>query len=149
MITPLRPHRPVSRGRRVIGVDPELTAALAPVLRDLDGPDGTRLRVGESDWADDVPGSAGMMLWDSGGSGTGIRVELGRPLADQIAFVADQVQEQAVEALWREGRPTNWPACPQHPATHPAAAVARDGRAYWICPVSRETISRIGGLGAP
>ncbi len=89
------------------------------------------------------------MLWDTDGSGMGVRVELRRPRAVQVAFVADQVQEFAVEALWRLGRPTNWPRCPRHPATHPAAAEERGGEAYWVCPVSRETIGVIGGLGAP
>lgn len=125
----------------------ELSTALAPVLRDLRGPVGIRLKVVDEEWAD-LPGRATAMIWEPSGTGMGIQVELGRPLAAQIASVADQVQEFVVEALPGVGRPTNWPRCPHHPANHPAAAAERDGEAYWICPVLGETICGIGALGA-
>lgn len=72
----------------------------------------------------------------------------GDPLPQRIAGVADQVQEWAVEELWRTGRPATWPECPWHPGSHPMTAVARDGRAGWTCPGSGREAGLIGTLGA-
>ncbi|MGK5678508.1 hypothetical protein [Actinoplanes sp. URMC 104] len=127
---------------------PELTAALAPVLRELEGPGGVRLKVVDEGWENPMPGDATAVVWDPAGMGMGIRVELGRPAGEQIAHVADQVQEWAVEALWRLERPTNWPPCPHHPSTHPLAARELDGWAYWVCPAGEDPIREIGSTGA-
>src|SRR5262245_43989557 len=49
------------------------------------------------------------------------------PLAQRIASVAGQVQEWAIEALWRAGRPATWPECPGHPNAHPLTATVQRG----------------------
>jgi hypothetical protein len=65
---------------------------------------------------------------------------------EQIAWVADQVQEWAVEELWTAGQPTNWPPCPEHPGTHPLAPAVHGGAAEWMCPKSERVVSEIGRL---
>lgn len=117
----------------------ELAAALAPVLRDLARPDGVRLEVR------DDPRVGHVQVFGPDGSGMGIWVELGAPAAEQVVFVADKVQEWAVEALWSLGRSATWPQCPHHPDSHPLTAVERDGRAVWVCPVLGDEIREIGG----
>ena len=124
-------------------MDAELTAALEPVLRDL-AADAVPVRIVDEVWAD----QPSAMLYDPDGFGMGIRVPPGLPHAVQIAEVADQVQEWAVEALWFAGRPTNWPRCPRHPQTHPLMAAEQGGQAYWKCPARDELISEIGRAGA-
>lgn len=54
--------------------------------------------------------------------------------------VADLVQDDALEQLWG---PT-WPNCPGH--NHPAQAALHEGQASWVCPRSRQPLSRIGNL---
>jgi hypothetical protein len=127
---------------------PELAAALTPVLRDLDETAGIRPDVRDESWVDD-PRQTSAMLFGPDGTGMGIRVRLGDPPAAQVAEVADQVQEWAVEALWSLGRSTSWPPCPEHPDRHPLAAVARAGRAVWTCPVSGAEAGPVGGVAGP
>jgi hypothetical protein len=126
-------------------VHPELTAALAPILSDLDRPAGVLPEVRDEEW-NDLPATASAFLYAEDGFGMGIRVALGRPPAEQVAELADQVQEWAVEALWFLGRPTNWPPCPRHPHNHPLAAAEVQGRAVWRCPAGDIEIAAIGGL---
>jgi hypothetical protein len=126
-------------------VEPELAAALDPVLRDLARPGGVLPDIRDEPWTDD-PQTAGAMLYAADGSGMGVSVALGKPRHAQVAAVSDQVQEWAVEALWSLGRPTNWPPCPRHPGRHPLAADDRAGRAAWICPADQTEISEIGRL---
>jgi hypothetical protein len=124
-------------------VEPELAAALEPVLVDLSGPGGVVPDVRDERWSR-AARTAGAVLYDAGGFGMGVSIDLGQPRPSQIAAVADQVQEWAVEALWFLGRPTNWPACPHHPDRHPLAAEERDGRAVWTCPADHTEIAEIG-----
>jgi hypothetical protein len=70
-------------------------------------------------------------------------------LPERIASVTDQVQDWAVEELGSIGGPTNWPQCPQHPDSHPLAAVVREGRAVWHCPKTGPVVSEIGQLPTP
>jgi hypothetical protein len=123
----------------------ELAVALEPVLRDLAKPGGVLPDVRDEAWSD-VPRTASAMLWAADGSGTGVSLELGKPGSTQIAALADQVQEWAVEALWSLRRPTNWPPCPHHPGSHPLAPTESDGRAVWICPADNSEVSEIGSL---
>ena len=126
-------------------MDPELTRALAPALADLRATGGPLPRLQESDWADD-DGRAGATLWGRDGSGRGVAVTRSRPLAEQVAEVADHVQEWAVEELCGLG-PTNWPRCPHHPMTHPLEARVRDDAAWWTCPRDGTAVSEVGTLG--
>ena len=77
--------------------------------------------------------------------GTGIRVQLDVPEFEQVAELADQVQEWIIEELWGAA-PTNWPPCPTHPTTHPLVARAYAGVAVWCCPEDGEPAARIGQL---
>jgi hypothetical protein len=122
----------------------ELARALAPVMQDLTSTGAPVPRVVDEDWQDG-PSRTGAMLFAADGSGMGIWVDLGLPRPEQVAAVPDQVQEWAVEVLWGSA-PTNWPPCPHHPATHPLAAVVRDGAAWWSCPKDGTPVAMVGTL---
>jgi hypothetical protein len=91
-------------------VDIALSEALAPVLRDLGnsgaGPRCPRPAVVER------PRTGMEMLHDTDGTAQGVYAMAVESLPQRVASVADQVQEWAVEALWRAGRPATWPECP-------------------------------------
>lgn len=87
------------------------------------------------------------MLRRPGGSGRGIFVMTHLAVAEQVASVADQVQEWAVEDLWGRGLSTSWPGCPEHPGSHPLEAVVRADRAVWVCPRSGAVVAAVGALG--
>ncbi|GID25973.1 hypothetical protein [Paractinoplanes brasiliensis] len=125
----------------------QLELVLAVVLMDVDGLGGIRLRAEDDDWLGMEGVATAMLRWPDG-SGRGVQVALDQEFGTQVAMLADQVQEEVVEALWHAGRPTNWPRCPRHPHTHPLAAAEHGGRAYWKCPAGGELISEIGRLGA-
>jgi hypothetical protein len=82
----------------------------------------------------------------AGTGGMGIRVLVGLPLAEQVAGLAEQVQEWEVEELAAVGLPATWPQCPDHPNSHPLAPEARDGQALWACPRTGRRIAAIGGV---
>jgi hypothetical protein len=83
---------------------------------------------------------------DAAGAGVGsrgIRVQVGLPLPERLADLADQLQEWEVEELAVAGRPATWP---EHPDSHPLAPQARRDQAVWCCPASGQVISIIGAL---
>ncbi|WP_327033356.1 hypothetical protein [Micromonospora ureilytica] len=125
----------------------ELAAALEPIFSDLGKPGGVQPDLRDEPWRDD-PQTASAFLYASDGSGHGISIYLGLSAVTQIVTLADQVQDWAVEALWSLGRATNWPPCPQHPNSHPLAAVVHADRAVWACPTAGTDISEIGTLGS-
>jgi hypothetical protein len=122
----------------------EFDRALDPVMADLRATGGP------------LPASIGKVYGDPGsqlirdfvgrGGSRGIRMPVGEKVAEQIAFVADEVQEWAVEENW--GRDSNWPRCPRHPTTHPLEAVVVEGEAAWRCARDSVRIARVGELGA-
>ena len=122
-----------------------LATAMAEVMRDLVDTSGLRPRVADDQWSD-VPGQITATLSGLDGSGQGIYVLAGAPLPVRIASLADQVQDWAVEELWREGRPATWPECPQHPGSHPLATAVDGERAVWRCPKSDRVFAEIGSL---
>ncbi len=93
-------------------------------------------------------GVAGVMLYEPDGTGMGISTMLGQPRAQQVAELADQVQEWAVEALCAATMPAVWPECPAHPNAHPLAPVVLHGQAVWSCPRDGVTVALIGELAA-
>ena len=122
-----------------------LSDALAIVLRDVSRTGALLPRVEDVQWSD-VPGQGTAMLIGPGGDSTGVFVMLDESAANQVAGLADQVQDWEVEALASSGRSASWPGCPQHRGSHPLKAVVLSGAAVWVCPESRDRISAIGEL---
>jgi hypothetical protein len=129
-------------------MDIALSEALVPVLRDLGTRGAPVPDVRDKEWSD-FPGQVTAMLHDTDGTAQGVFAMAAESLPQRVALVADQVQEWAVEALWRAGRPATWPECPGHPDSHPLMAVVYEDRAVWICPRTRHLVSDIGRLPAP
>ncbi len=125
-------------------------AAFESVLRDLRKTCAV-LPIIERAGAHAGAGDPGPGLWlkDSDGTGQMIMVGLGLSRAEQLARLADQTQEWAVEALWAAGLSTNWPECPAHPRTHPLSADLDGNLAVWCCPGSGRTMALIGQLPSP
>jgi hypothetical protein len=128
-------------------VDVALSEALALVLDDLVTSGAPVPDVRDRQWSN-VPGQVTAMLHDVDGTAQGVSAMAAEPLPQRIASVAGQVQEWAVEALWRAGRPATWPECPEHPNSHPLTAEVRDNRAVWICPATGHVLNDIGRLHA-
>jgi hypothetical protein len=126
-------------------MDSSLGEALVPVLDDLRNSGAPVPDVRDEQWSD-FPGQVTAMLRAADGSGQGVSAMAAEPLPQRIASVADQVQEWAIEALWRAGRPATWPECPQHPGSHPLAAAVQNGRAVWTCPQTRHIVTSVGSL---
>ncbi|PWK47227.1 hypothetical protein [Actinoplanes xinjiangensis] len=126
-------------------MDPELVAALQPILKDLAGPAGVLPEVRDEPWQD-YERTASAILYEADGSGTGVFIHLGSPFSAQVAALAEQVQDWAVEALCALERSTSWPPCPEHPDRHPLAAVEQAGRAVWVCPVTGTEVGEVGTL---
>jgi hypothetical protein len=74
-----------------------------------------------------------------------VALSLAAPRAEQLAEVADHVQEWEITELAAAGRPTNWPPCPAHPDNHPLSAAVRDSTAVWVCPTDGRAVRPIGG----
>src|ERR1039458_8410910 len=100
----------------------ELAEALAPVLRDLANSDSVIPEVRDHQWST-FEGQATAMLFSPSGCGQGVSATADEPLVQRIAWVADQVQEWAVEELCSIGRPMNLAQCPQHIDFHPLSPV--------------------------
>ncbi|NAZ81171.1 hypothetical protein GTR02_05010 [Kineococcus sp. R8] len=124
---------------------PELESALGPLLPDLKTPSGVLPTIVDEGWQQ-YPATASCWLRGPDETATGVFVQTGRPFTEQVVALADQVQEWAVEALWRLGRSASWPACPYHPDRHPLLAGQRAAQAVWTCPVSDVRVSAIGAL---
>ena len=129
-------------------MDPALSEALAPVLRDLENSGALIPDIRDEQWSD-FEGQVTAMLYAPDGSGQGVFVMAGEQRQERIASVADQVQEWAVEALWQAGRPATWPECPEHRGSHPLAAQLRGHRAVWTCPKAGNQVSVVGELAGP
>lgn len=127
-------------------MDDVLAAALAPVLRDLRRTGAPTPTVQDRPWTDD-PATPSAMLGSPDGSAMGVSVKSAAPPVERVASAADQVQEWAIEELWRDGR-SNWPPCPRHPAGHPMRASVSRGVAGWRCPADDVVVAAIGELAS-
>ena len=131
-----------------IAVHHILEASLDPVLRDVRSTNGPMPRLSESPTLDeDFDGElqiAGVWLCGAEGA-TGVTVMVSADEACRIYRVADQVQEWVIEELW-PGSPTNWPACPTYPDSHPLTASVVGEVAFWICPRDSTPVAPIGEL---
>jgi hypothetical protein len=125
-------------------MDDALAAALAPVLRDLRSTGVREPRIKDRHWTEDADSPSAMVL-SPDGAGTGVHVNRYDPMHEQIAAMADQVQEWAIEELQLSNR-TNWPPCPRHPTTHPLGATTWRGKAVWACPADGAVIVAVGSL---
>jgi hypothetical protein len=126
----------------------ELQAALDPVLRDMRSSGAIVPDVLAEAHQDLGPDCLPAWILSPGSSGSawGIRVEVGLPVPERLAGLADQLQEWEVEELAATGRPATWPECPEHPDSHPLAPRASGDQAVWCCPRSGHVISAIGAL---
>jgi hypothetical protein len=132
-------------------IDPVLAAALAPLLRDLEAAHVPEPRLADAAPRFALPGEPSVMLYAPDGSGWGISLLADAPHAEQLAHLADQVQEWAVEVLWAVGRSAVWPQCPEHPDSHPLQPQVVDeytntASAVWRCPKSGHVVAPIGEL---
>jgi hypothetical protein len=140
---------PASPGDPPASLHERLSAALAPVCRDLRATCPVPPDIREDPTVPAVEeGGAYAMFYGPDGSGQGVSVMLGDDPAEQVARLADQVQEWAVEALWSAGMPAVWPHCPSHPDSHPLEARVRKHEAAWFCPHTGERIAPVGDLPA-
>jgi hypothetical protein len=142
----MRHPRPLSDEERSV-----LDAAMAPLLRDLRAADAIVPEVRYEAEEDCGPGYVCAVIGPAGRTvgSLGVRVAAARPAAEQVAGLAEQVQEWEVEALADAGRPATWPECPEHPRSHPLEpAVSSGGAASWRCPRSGLAVGAIGELGA-
>jgi len=94
----------------------------------------------------DVDGDVEVAVADAYGSRTGLPVGGGLLGAALVAYVADGVQEAAIEALWSEGKSAVWPSCPVPGHGHPLAATVTGDEAAWVCPSEANVIARVGDL---
>jgi hypothetical protein len=118
-------------------VDDPVPQSLLPVLSDLHATCAVR---------PDIREEAVLMIYGPDGTGMGLRIEGDGDDAWQVADLADQVQEWAVEALWLGGLPAVWPECSEHPDTHPLAPLVKGGVAVWLCPHTGTIVASIGEL---
>lgn len=128
-----RQPRSLTDSERVV-----LRETAAPVLRDLDASGVIVPEIREE--AHEDRGAEAVCAWIQGPGGTsrtGISVWLASPPEERVAEMAEQLQEWEVGGLYEAGRPTNWPACPEHPSSHRLSAEVYDNSAVWSCPDSR------------
>jgi hypothetical protein len=141
--------------------DPDDPAAYAPILRQQAVRDAANLDRGlqpvmrelgrfHPDLLRVEPAPFGVWLKDSAGSGCGIAY---RSVSDDVAWttywVADTVQDAAIDALWGERKIPTWPECPDHPNTHPLKPeLVDDTRAVWMCPTNLRVVCDVGRLCA-
>lgn len=122
-----------------------LASAIAAALRDVDAQRAIRPIVADEPWADVDGQESARLAWPDG-SRVGIWVMREDSPAEQLATVADQIQDAEVEALAAASRSAVWPECPRHPDSHPLCAMVRGGAAVWACKVTSEPIALIGAL---
>jgi hypothetical protein len=119
--------------------------SLEAVEADLHLTTDLRLRVLDEPATND-PREDSFWLVSSHGMRTGVLVARGQSDPERLVSVADQIQEFVHEELSMLGRPAAWPACPEHPRTHPLAPALVAGQPSWQCPASGTVVGRIGSL---
>jgi hypothetical protein len=99
--------------------------------------------------AHDNRGEDAVCAWiqDPGGSGQGISVWLNCSPADQLCYLAEQMQSWAGDVQVDPGR-RPWPSCPDHRGSHMLSPQTRDEVAVWCCPDSMDVIAGIGMLAS-
>lgn len=127
-------------------IDPTVMESLEPVIRDIDAAGVLVTTIRPYKWTDD-PNIGSVQLVNPTSRNAGlVSVNLSKPQSERIACAADQAQEWLIEEnLWGK-HPTNWPACPRHPDTHPLKASWDTGQPMWTCPVDGVPMFRIGSV---
>jgi hypothetical protein len=138
-----RHSRPLTASDREV-----IRGAMAPVLMDLEASDATVPEFEYETWGDDSR---------DGREGVSAKIRVGGSIwipteecskAEQVWWVADQLQEWVIGTQWRAGRSSTWPECPEHPASHPLKPDVDENAAVWRCPGSQRVICLIGALGS-
>ena len=140
----LHSARPLTRMESAV-----LRQAAAPLLADL-----AASSLGLPDIRDEAheEREAAVCGWiqGPGRTGEGIWVLLDSSPAEQIAQLAEQLQNWAADQLDDAGRPPEWPECPQHPSPpRRLDPQVREGRAAWVCPETGQIIWPVGELVMP
>ena len=124
-----------------------LRETMAPVLRDVQASGAVSPVIWEETQDGVHDEWVSVMLWSADGTGMGVFIPTEPTAADQVARLAEQVQEWEIEELAAAGLAT-WPECPDHPDSHPLEpAAAEQNQAVWRCPRSGHVISQVGALG--
>lgn len=124
---------------RIVGVE----EAVALIRKDLFATFPGRITISV---LRDLEGSTEVAVVDIHDNRTGLPVGGGLLGAALVAYVADGVQEAAIEALWSEGKSAVWPSCPVPGHGHPLAATVTGDEAAWVCPSEANVIARVGDL---
>lgn len=145
------------RSRELLSSPRPLTSTEAAVLRQAAAPllaDLAASGLGLPDIRDEAheEREAAVCGWiqGRGRTGEGIWVLLDSSPAEQVAQLAEQVQNRAADQLNDAGRPPEWPGCPQHPSPpHRLDPQLRDSRASWVCWQTGQVIWPVGELVMP
>ncbi|BCW60278.1 MULTISPECIES: hypothetical protein [Micrococcaceae] len=125
-------------------MEPKIVEIINRVLRDVNSSGLTEPRVEVVAWDEDPQAISAMIYSTRDSTGQGVSVRANIPGADQLASMADQVQEWVIEE--NSHTTSNWPQCPWHPNNHPMAAQLVGDQAVWACPVLRTPAAIIGEL---
>jgi hypothetical protein len=127
-----------------------LRGAVAPLLADLAASGMSLPDIREEAREERATASVCAWIQGSGATGEGISVLLDRPPAEQVAQLAEQLQNWAADQLHDAGLPPEWPACPEHPSPpHRLEPEVRDRAAVWACLESGRVMWAIGALVMP
>jgi hypothetical protein len=137
--------RPLGDAERAV-----LGRAIAPLLADLAASGMSLPDIREEAHEERQAPSVCGWIQRLDGTGEGISVLADTSPAEQVAELAEQVQNWAADQMHDAGRTPEWPACPQHPSTpHRLDPEVRDGRAVWTCRQTGQVIWPIGDLVRP
>jgi hypothetical protein len=126
-----------------------LRETVAPLLRDLAASGMPLPDIREE--AHEDRGDEAVCAWIQGPgiTGEGIWVWLESSPAEQVAGLAEQLQDWVADLLHDASRSPGWPLCPGHPALHRLSPGVQEGFAVWACPQSGQVIWPIGALAIP
>jgi hypothetical protein len=101
-------------------LDPEFEAALSPIFDDLIASGDLLLDARERPpplLSRSEPGYLCATVHTPDGSTVDVAIQAGLPRPAQVADLAAQMQEIAIEARWGSEMSATWPECPAHPST--------------------------------
>jgi hypothetical protein len=135
--------RPLSARQAAI-----LWEAVAPLLRDMEATGQARPDIRAEAHAYRGVGIVCAWIRDPGGTGRSISVLPPGQRGDQLADLAEQLQDWTRGAQADPRRP-QWPDCPAHPGDHRLEPYALGETAEWECPQTIRVIAEIGALDSP